>query len=441
MINRTSTHRENERAWESFRSELDRIQKTLTTLSYSPYRPFSNDTYNIGKHYLEGESHFWNALFLLPTDFVTHSLGSLIKPFPQPELPKIPELPPLKPKSVPDFYKTREFRDYRFQRDENWSRIAREYLTEENFEKQLISWEESHLIDNLLLKERSIILQIALDEKKREIDKAYDSACMLLKSLFKDIEANPTADSICKLIQAVHERHFLPEPLRNEFKVFLNDDEKILLIQFLFPDFSRRLLSCGELKNRNLKVLNQSAKKRLVKQCLYSLVIRAGYLSSVIHSNNAFDSVVINVEQDWFDPATGQPRNGIIASLHASVEQFRSLDLAKLDAEACFKSLKGLSTPSLDSVSPIRPIFTMSKEDERFVAGKNIEDSLVPESNLAAMEWEEFEHLVAQLFEWEFAKTGVEVRVTRASRDPLASQCAFTPPVSKFGNSRLLKSW
>jgi restriction system protein len=39
-----------------------------------------------------------------------------------------------------------------------------------------------------------------------------------------------------------------------------------------------------------------------------------------------------------------------------------------------------------------------------------------PEANLAAMPWEDFEQLVAQLFEWEFAKEGVEVKVTRTSR-------------------------
>ncbi len=35
----------------------------------------------------------------------------------------------------------------------------------------------------------------------------------------------------------------------------------------------------------------------------------------------------------------------------------------------------------------------------------------------AAMDWEDFEHLVRELFEQEFAQSGGEVRVTQASRD------------------------
>ena len=62
----------------------------------------------------------------------------------------------------------------------------------------------------------------------------------------------------------------------------------------------------------------------------------------------------------------------------------------------------------LENASPIRPIFVMDKVDERFVANKAVEQALEAEANLAAIPWEDFEHLVAQLFEWEFAKNGLK---------------------------------
>ena len=41
----------------------------------------------------------------------------------------------------------------------------------------------------------------------------------------------------------------------------------------------------------------------------------------------------------------------------------------------------------------------------------------MPETNITAMQWEDFEHLVRQLFEREFGRNGVEVKVFRLSRD------------------------
>jgi restriction system protein len=49
------------------------------------------------------------------------------------------------------------------------------------------------------------------------------------------------------------------------------------------------------------------------------------------------------------------------------------------------------------------------------------------------MDWQDFEHLVAQLFEWEFVKQGVEVKVTRASRDSGVDAILFDPDPLRGG--------
>ena len=51
----------------------------------------------------------------------------------------------------------------------------------------------------------------------------------------------------------------------------------------------------------------------------------------------------------------------------------------------------------------------------------------------AAMDWEDFEHLIRELFEKEFAKTGGEVRVTQASRDRGVDAIAFDPDPIRGG--------
>jgi len=54
-------------------------------------------------------------------------------------------------------------------------------------------------------------------------------------------------------------------------------------------------------------------------------------------------------------------------------------------------------------------------------------------TNLAAMDWEDFEHLTRELFEKEFQTGGGEVKVTQASRDGGVDAIAFDPDPIRGG--------
>jgi restriction system protein len=60
---------------------------------------------------------------------------------------------------------------------------------------------------------------------------------------------------------------------------------------------------------------------------------------------------------------------------------------------------------------------------------KNIDNS----TNIAAINWEEFEHLVRELFEKEFSDNGGEVMVTQSSRDGGVDAIAFDPDPIRGG--------
>jgi restriction system protein len=109
------------------------------------------------------------------------------------------------------------------------------------------------------------------------------------------------------------------------------------------------------------------------------------------------------------------------------------LRLDQVDPKVCFRHLKGIVTPSIDRVSPIRPIFVMNTADQRIIENRDVADYIDEEANLAAMPWDDFEHLVRQLFEWEFGQNGVEVKVTRASRDRGVDAIMFDPDPLRGG--------
>ena len=95
--------------------------------------------------------------------------------------------------------------------------------------------------------------------------------------------------------------------------------------------------------------------------------------------------------------------------------------------------MKGLSTPSTENVTPIRPIFVLNKDDKRIVQERDVTQDLETEANIAAMPWEDFEHLVRQLFEWEFGRNGVEVKVFRLSRDHEVDAVMYDPDPLRGG--------
>ena len=109
------------------------------------------------------------------------------------------------------------------------------------------------------------------------------------------------------------------------------------------------------------------------------------------------------------------------------------MQLEQVDPKACFRHLSGICTPSFDIVSAIRPIFVLNKDDKRSIENKDVASGMAEEMNLAAMPWDDFEHLVRQLFEWEFGRNGVEVKVTRASRDRGVDAIMFDPDPLRGG--------
>lgn len=82
---------------------------------------------------------------------------------------------------------------------------------------------------------------------------------------------------------------------------------------------------------------------------------------------------------------------------------------------------------------PSVPILQINREDKRFVSSYEVAASIDDSVNLAAMGWEDFEHLVRELFESEFVTGGGEVKVTQASRDGGVDAIAFDPDPIRGG--------
>jgi len=217
------------------------------------------------------------------------------------------------------------------------------------------------------------------------------------------------------------------------FNVKCDSISKILMIEVDFPIVHELDIKIGKLKNDDPKYASAAQKDKLIKRSIYSLSIRHAYLAALYNYTNLYDAVAVNIKYLWIDKATGHSKWDTVSSLFATNADLMNLNLNKLDPEECFKRLKGISIPSTTNCSPIRPIFEMNRKDNRIVETKDVDKNLAESQNLAAIDWEDFESLVAQLFEWEFMKQGVEVKVTQASRDKGIDAIMFDPDPLKGG--------
>lgn len=104
-----------------------------------------------------------------------------------------------------------------------------------------------------------------------------------------------------------------------------------------------------------------------------------------------------------------------------------------VDPKECLKKLKGIGSSKLYGLSPIQPIININRQDKRFVSSYEVADSLDCSTNLAIMDWQDFENLIREVFEKEFNQSGGEVKITQASRDGGVDAVAFDPDPIRGG--------
>lgn len=185
-----------------------------------------------------------------------------------------------------------------------------------------------------------------------------------------------------------------------------------------------------ELKEKHL---TEKQRNSLYDKVLYQLALRTIHELFEADAIDAIESIVFNGFVTAIDRAVGKETYGCVLSLQAAKDEFEEIDLAHVDPKTCFRSLKGVGSSKLHSITPVAPIISIDREDKRFTEAYQVADTIEEGDNLASMPWEDFEHLVREIFEKHFADGGGEVRVTRASRDGGVDAVVFDPDPIRGG--------
>lgn len=230
----------------------------------------------------------------------------------------------------------------------------------------------------------------------------------------------------------------LPEDYGRDFDVAFEESSGIAVVNMPLPTLDEVPRITGYRFVKARKAVEAIEMKPKEFEALYDALLHQMTLL-VIHrifreaSSPILQSVVFNGWVTGVDRKTGNDFTSCIVSVQAPRETFESFQLDRVDPKECVRSLKGLVAGPLAQLAPVKPILDLNREDARFIASRDVLENLDTSDNLATMDWEDFEHLVRELFAKVFGGEGSEVRVTQASRDRGVDAIAFDPDPIRGG--------
>lgn len=216
-----------------------------------------------------------------------------------------------------------------------------------------------------------------------------------------------------------------------------SEQNKILIVNFRLPS-KEDIPEVKEISYVSTKDIFEEKKlkkndfENLYESIIYQITLRSIYEIFFHDELNYIEAVSFNGFICTTDETNGNLIFPIILSIFVNRDNFLSINFEKIEVKSCFKALKGISTPSLLNITPILPIINLNLNDKRFINSRAELDNL-NDTNLALMDWEDFEHLIRELFEKEFKSSGGEVKITRASRDGGVDAIAFDPDPIRGG--------
>jgi restriction system protein len=266
-----------------------------------------------------------------------------------------------------------------------------------------------------------------LNLKLREAEAALASEYQQAKSIFElDCEraTRPIRNTHARYVERSPEgikSHFiltlcnlsLPLPSDYQWDVFYGSDERLLQINQCVPSIADVTVKRTDSNRPSAKRDSDAVLRRYVPAI--ALQIAHHVVSNDLNAD--VDRIAINCWSRFFEPSSGRLKDAFVAALTVRKEEISDLNLQRADALEAFRALKGAYVYSVQDVVPIEPIIRLDKNDDRFVAGRDVLDGMAQGQNLAAMDWQDFEHLIRELLSKEYADKNAEVKITRASRD------------------------
>jgi restriction system protein len=306
------------------------------------------------------------------------------------------------------------------------------------FESDHASWLQRKKLAEVEVESANEAIQ-GWERRESENAKALITRSKAIDKLKSQYEAG-NADAIVEYCDIALGMSDFPDCIQNIYDLEYTPSTQTLLIEFLLPNVEdlpkvkewKFTATKGLLSAKELTVADRN---RLYDEFLYQISLRVIHEIFDSDKGNYIDGIVFNGRVAFTNKSTGHEESACILSIQASKDEFLAINLSKVVAKDCFKLLKGVGSSKLHGLSAIAPIMTIRREDGRFVSAQEIANTINDSTNLASMDWQDFEHLIREIFEKEFSVNGGEVKITQASRDGGVDAVAFDPDPIRGGKT------
>lgn len=234
--------------------------------------------------------------------------------------------------------------------------------------------------------------------------------------------------AILAYVGMVLESSAYPDGFPERFSLGYEPRSKILVVEYELPTISvvpevsevKYVKARDRLSATPMKSAERAA---LYREVLASVALRT--IHEIFESDQGGHCEVccFNGYVNTIDPATGRDVSPHLISVRVTKDQFRQIDLRRVNKAACLRNLGSQVSRNPDEAVPVRPIMDFDMVDPRFVDQQNVVRHLDSRTNLMDLTPTEFEHLVANLF----AGMGLESKLTRSSRDGGVDCIAYDP--------------
>ncbi|MFH1288869.1 MAG: restriction endonuclease, partial [bacterium] len=246
----------------------------------------------------------------------------------------------------------------------------------------------------------------SMEEYRKSLQEWEDKNKAILEKKGKYFDKD--FDAIIEYCDMVLSNSEYPDTFPQVYDIGYNPETRILLLDYYLPS-KENIPTLKEVKyiisqNKFKEIyISESELNNLYDDILYQITLRTIHELYKADAINAIASIIFNGYVKFIDKGTGKEITSCILSIQAEREEFLSINLKGIDPKTCFKILKGIGSSKLHGLVPIAPIMQLNKEDRRFVSPYTVIDSIDNVTNIAAMDWQDFENLIQELFEKEFA--------------------------------------
>ena len=184
---------------------------------------------------------------------------------------------------------------------------------------------------------------------------------------------NGNSDSVYWLFENVWNLLPLPEDfLSGEYQLHYDEAAKTLVIDLDLPEFEKT----PNVKNYRFVAAKSDTEEvkhkdsfvqKVYDEFVYQLALAVPHAFFTCDAEQTVQAIVFNGWVTYINRATGNKTTACIVSLHCEPSELLKINLREVDAKTCFRSLKGVASPQISSLTPVRPIINVDRSDKRFV--------------------------------------------------------------------------